>query len=199
MDKTVVDSADVLTIANQFGICPYELSLTYSELCDVVICDFNYLFDPTVYIKRFFTKGGKYAFLIDEAHNLHERAREMYSASLSLSELYAPSTEELLGSFSQTKKLSLSAGAVFGNILIEYLQGELRRDKEGHFIGAATVSEIPGRMYQLFDEVMGVVENEITFNQKATDAEAEARLSYLRNFYYKIKKYSDTLARFDSS
>ena len=199
MDKTVVDAADVLTIANQFGICPYELSLTYSELCDVVICDFNYLFDPTVYIKRFFTGGGKYAFLIDEAHNLHERAREMYSASLSLSELYAPSTEELLGSFSSTKKLSLSAGAVFGNILIEYLQGELRRDKEGHFIGAATVSEIPGRMYQLFDEVIGVVENEITLNQKATDTEAEARLSYLRNFYYKIKKYADTLARFDSS
>ena len=199
MDKTVVDANDVIIIANQFGICPYELSLTYSELCDVIICDINYLFDPTVYIKRFFTKGGKYAFLVDEAHNLHERAREMYSASLSLSELYAPREEELLGSYSQTKKLALSAGAVFSDILISYLKNELRKNKDGEFVGAATVSEIPGRMYQLFDEVLAVVDKEITINQKATDAEAEARLAYLRSFYYKIKKYSDTLARFDSS
>ena len=199
LDKTVVDRDDVRMIAKQFGICPYELSLTYSELCDVVICDFNYLFDPTVYIKRFFTSGGKYAFLIDEAHNLHERAREMYSAELSLSEFYAPSSEPLLGSLSQTKKLSLSAGAVFSNILLPYLKGELRRDKDDHFIGAATVSEIPGRMYQLFDEVLKVVDEEIELNKSAKDEEGEARLSYLRAFYYKMKKYADTLARFDSS
>ena len=196
---TVVTASDLKKCADQFTVCPHELSLTYAELCDVVICDFNYLFDPTVYIRRFFTKGGKYAFLIDEAHNLHERAREMYSADLSLSELYAPTTELLLGSFSAIKKLSSGASAVFSDTLLPYLKDELRHDKDGRMVGASTVTEIPGRIYTLFDELMKVCEEEITLNQKANDEESEARLSYLRSFYYKIKKYADILARFDHS
>ena len=199
LEKTVIDRQDILKVADQYGLCPYELSLTYAELCDVVICDVNYLFDPVVYIKRFFTWGGKYAFLIDEAHNLGERAREMYSADLMLSEIYAPSTEELLGSLSATKRLAATAGAVFSDTLLPYLKDELRRDKEGHFVGAATVSEIPGRIYQLFDEMLSVLEEDVKLNQRADDDESEARLAYLRNYYYKIKKYADILARFDSS
>ena len=136
---------------------------------------------------------------MDEAHNLHERAREMYSAELSLSEIFEPSTEPLLGAFSATKKLSSSAAAVFSDALMPYLKDELRRDKEGKLIGATTVSEIPGRIYQLFDEMKKVLEEEVLLNQKATDEEAEARLAYLRTFYYKIKKYSDIMARFDES
>ena len=199
LEKTVIGREDILKVADQYGLCPYELSLTYAELCDVVICDVNYLFDPVVYIKRFFTRGGKYAFLIDEAHNLGERAREMYSADLALSEIYAPSTEELLGSLSATKRLAATAGAVFSDTLLPYLKDELRRDKEGHFVGAATVSEIPGRIYQLFDEMLSVLEEDVKLNQRADDDESEARLAYLRNYYYKIKKYADILARFDSS
>ena len=196
---SVVTAKEIRKIADEYTICPYELSLTYAELCDVVICDFNYLFDPVVYIKRFFTDGGKYAFLIDEAHNLGERAREMYSAEILLSEIYAPSTEELLGSFSATKKLSLSAGAVLSDVIMPYLKDDLRQDKEGKFIGAATISEIPSRMYSLFDEMLKVTDEEITLNQKADDEESEARLAYLRSYYYKIKKFADIMARFDDA
>ncbi len=199
LGKTVVDREDIREIADEFHVCPYELSLTYAELCDVVICDFNYLFDPVVYIKRFFTKGGKYAFLVDEAHNLHERAREMYSAELGLSELYAPAEEELLGSLSATKKLCRSAHAVLSDLLMPYLKDELRADREGKFYGAATLGEIPSRMYSLFDELMGVLEDEIFLNQRANDDESEERLAYLRSFYYKIKKFTDIMASFDSA
>ena len=199
LEKTVVERGDVLMIADKFGICPYELSLTYSELCDVVICDINYLFDPVVYIKRFFTTGGRFAFLIDEAHNLSDRAREMYSADLSLSEIYEPGEEPLLGPLSATKKLAQSASAVFSDTLLPYLRGELRRDKSGKMVGATHLTDIPGRLYQLFDEMMKVVEEEIKLNQKAKDSECDARLAYLRNYYYKIKKYSDTMSRFDTS
>ena len=59
MGLTVVTIGDVMPIAKEFGICPYELELSYSELCDVVICDINYLFDPRSYIRRFFEDGGK--------------------------------------------------------------------------------------------------------------------------------------------
>ena len=199
MGKTVIDATDIRAVSNEFGVCPYELSLTYSEMCDVVICDFNYLFDPVVYIKRFFTVGGKYAFLVDEAHNLHERAREMYSAELSLSEIYAPAEEPVLGAFSQTKKLCSTAAAVLSDTLIPYLKDELRADKEGKMYGAVSLSDIPSRLYTLFDEIMKVVEEEIFLNQRANDDESEQRLAYLRTFYYKIKKFTDVLARFDSA
>lgn len=65
-------------------VCPFELGLDVSLFADVVIGDYNYLFDPHVYLKRFFSEGVKeeYIFLIDEAHNLVDRGREMYSALL---------------------------------------------------------------------------------------------------------------------
>lgn len=70
--------------AERYQVCPFELCLDMSLYADAVICDYNYLFDPHVYLKRFFGDGagGSYLFLIDEAHNLLERGREMYSASL---------------------------------------------------------------------------------------------------------------------
>lgn len=64
-------------------VCPFEFSLDLTLWADTVICDYNYVFDPRVYLKRFFTeKGGDFTFLIDEAHNLVDRAREMYSAEI---------------------------------------------------------------------------------------------------------------------
>ncbi len=65
-------------------VCPFELSLDVSTWTDTIICDYNYAFDPRAHLKRFFYEGTKedYIFLIDEAHNLVERARNMYSASI---------------------------------------------------------------------------------------------------------------------
>lgn len=69
--------------AESHCVCPFEFSLDLTLWADAVICDYNYVFDPRVSLKRFFTeKGGDYVFLIDEAHNLVDRAREMYSAEL---------------------------------------------------------------------------------------------------------------------
>lgn len=70
--------------AKKHRVCPFELALDLTLWSDAVICDYNYLFDPTVYLKRFFSDGakGSYTFLVDEAHNLPDRAREMYSAQL---------------------------------------------------------------------------------------------------------------------
>lgn len=78
----------VAAYAQEYQVCPYELALDASEWVDGVICDYNYVFDPHVYLKRFFAESKKdYILLIDEAHNLVERAREMYSASISIQEL----------------------------------------------------------------------------------------------------------------
>lgn len=70
--------------AKKYSVCPFEMALDVSVWVDAVICDYNYVFDPNAHLKRFFSEGGEgnYLFLIDEAHNLVERGREMYSAEI---------------------------------------------------------------------------------------------------------------------
>ena len=70
--------------AEKHEVCPFEFGLDMTLFSDAVICDYNYVFDPNVYLRRFFSEGvqGEYLFLIDEAHNLVDRAMEMYSAVL---------------------------------------------------------------------------------------------------------------------
>lgn len=71
-------------LAQKYEICPFEFQLDLSLFCDLVVCDFNYLFDPIVYMRRYFdTSTTQYVALVDEAHNLVERGRDMYSTSLS--------------------------------------------------------------------------------------------------------------------
>ncbi len=81
----------MLAQAEKYQVCPFEMSLDASLYADVIICDYNYVFDPNVYLKRFFSEGekGDYIFLVDEAHNLVERGREMYSAVLVKEEILA--------------------------------------------------------------------------------------------------------------
>ena len=70
--------------ARKHKVCPFEMALDVSTWVDGVICDYNYVFDPDAQLKRFFAEGsaGEYLFLIDEAHNLVERGRQMYSAEV---------------------------------------------------------------------------------------------------------------------
>lgn len=74
----------VLRYAVEYQVCPFEFCLDITNWVDGVICDYNYVFDPNARLKRYFSDGinGSYLFLIDEAHNLVNRAREMYSAVL---------------------------------------------------------------------------------------------------------------------
>ena len=85
-----LDREAVSRAAEAHRVCPFEMALDLSEWCDVIVCDYNYLFDPTVNLKRYFSeKKGDYVFLIDEAHNLPDRGRDMYTAELAKSEVLA--------------------------------------------------------------------------------------------------------------
>ena len=90
LNKTrFISKEDIMQASDKFQVCPYELSLEVSEYCDVIICDYNYFFDPRVYFRRYFdtecrtlsscVKRENYGVLIDEAHNLPERAKSMYT------------------------------------------------------------------------------------------------------------------------
>jgi len=75
------DREKIEIIAEKFELCPFELSLDLSLITDLIICDYNYVFDPLVKLKRYFIKPFEdYILLTDEAHNLPDRARDMYSA-----------------------------------------------------------------------------------------------------------------------
>ncbi|MBE6562180.1 MAG: ATP-dependent DNA helicase [Ruminococcaceae bacterium] len=83
---TVYGSDEIRAAAEKFALCPYELSLDLSEYCQIIICDYNYAFDTRIRFRRYFTENDlRYVFLIDEAHNLPDRAREMYCGNLDVS------------------------------------------------------------------------------------------------------------------
>ncbi|MCB2289635.1 ATP-dependent DNA helicase [Clostridium sp. CS001] len=82
-NETTFSREIIETYSNKYNICPFEFSLDLTLWSDCVICDYNYAFDPRVYLKRFFVdNSGDYTFLVDEAHNLVDRAREMFSAQI---------------------------------------------------------------------------------------------------------------------
>lgn len=83
-NETVMPRETVIRYSESHKVCAFELSLDIALYCDAVIGDYNYAFDPLVYLKRFFDKEqGKYIFLMDEAHNFIDRARDMFSKSVS--------------------------------------------------------------------------------------------------------------------
>ena len=195
----VVTVKEIQTSAREYGVCPYELALTYAELSDLVICDINYLFDPAVYIRRFFSEAGPYAFLVDEAHNLGERVREAYSATLSQEDISLPSRSEILGALSKTRALSKKVGEKFSELLSPYLKEEIRESEDGTRVGATHIEEPPSEFYTLFTELISVCEEEILINNSAKDEEASSRLSFLRDYLYKIKKFVSVLESYDTA
>lgn len=102
-ENDAITADKVIEYAERYMVCPFEMSLDASLFTDAIICDYNYAFDPRAKLKRYFedeTKAGNYLFLIDEAHNLVDRAREMYSATMykeQFLELKKITAEELPG------------------------------------------------------------------------------------------------------
>lgn len=81
------DERTVRHLSQKHRVCPFEFSLALSQIADVVICDYNYVFDPRVNIRRMFDQVSQVSVLLDEAHNLPDRARDMLSGELSTPDL----------------------------------------------------------------------------------------------------------------
>lgn len=108
-DCEAVTREAVEACAQKHRVCPFELSLDAALWCDAIIGDYNYLFNPVVYLKRFFGESpGEYVFLVDEAHNLVDRSRDMYSAALHKSTVLQ--ARRLVGK--EERKLFRALGAV---------------------------------------------------------------------------------------
>lgn len=88
--ESVINRDKVEQYARKHRVCPFEFSLDLSLWVDIIICDYNYVFDPRAQLRRYFGDGSEnsgsdrqYALLVDEAHNLVDRSREMYTSVIS--------------------------------------------------------------------------------------------------------------------
>ena len=115
LDADTLTAQTLTDAARKHTVCPFEMGLDLSLWCDVIIGDYNYLFDPVVSLKRFFESAGDYLFLIDEAHNLHDRARDMHTESLLKSEF--TSVKKLLGKGKSRLKTAIQK---VNNALLEW-------------------------------------------------------------------------------
>ncbi|MDO4275344.1 MAG: ATP-dependent DNA helicase [Eubacteriales bacterium] len=146
----VYDRETLKAQAEKWQVCPFELCLDLSLWADGVICDYNYVFDPNVHLKRFFGDGvtGSYIFLIDEAHNLVERGREMYSAYIC--------KEDVLETKNKVKEVSPRLSRALEKVNKQLL--ELKKDCDKYVVldnpGPVTLSllQVMGEMDKLLEE-----------------------------------------------
>lgn len=173
----------VEAIARQYQVCPFELSLDLSLWMDCIICDYNYAFDPRVYLHRFFDLVSEpYLFLVDEAHNLPERAREMYSAELDkktvldLQRMLKPHLPELAKKLSAVNKCLL----------------ERRKTCQAAGTNALVEHQLPEELLKVIREFRQRAEDWLVLNQAADFRQA------LLDFYFTCSNYLRTAEYFDT-
>lgn len=147
----------ILEYAKEFQVCPFEFCLDISTWVDGIICDYNYVFDPDVRLKRYFSDSvsGEYLFLVDEAHNLVSRGREMYSASL-IKEDVLLAKKVLKG---RSRKLSQLLERTNKHLL------EMKRECEGYVIHD-TINSLMAVLQSLYGELEGFMEENREFEDR---------------------------------
>lgn len=165
-EKENFTKEEILAHAKIHQVCPFEFSLDLSLFCDGIICDYNYVFDPRVYLKRFFMDVREdYVFLIDEAHNLVDRGREMFSSQLLKSE-FLELKKELSKDYPGLKKSI--------NELNKYFI-KLRKDLEETSLQNAVYKEYKLELYVLIELFIEEAEtildssSKISFKEKLLD------------------------------
>lgn len=172
LHKEDVFSREVLLEqAEEYMVCPFELCLDVATWADNIICDYNYVFDPNVCLKRFFAEGtrGDYIFLVDEAHNLVERSREMYSAVLYKEDFLE--TRRLLKN-RMTKKME-QGFTKCNKILLEY-----KRECEKYVL-YENVGNLIFALMQLASELDEFLQKNVEFPQRKTVTE----------FYFNLRNF----------
>jgi len=175
----------IYAAAEKHALCPYELSLELSEWCDVILCDYNYVFDRGVYLRRYFeAPDARYVFLIDEAHNLPDRACAMYS-----SEIASSAFADLMGRVSDSPELQSAIPPILDlfSALRERSLAEKWGETQGEAAGFALLEEAPKETANLLREFLKAAN--AYFDTGVVDAEL-SELSYeARRFLLSLSCY----------
>ena len=171
MNYSTFDYDTIVEIANENMVCPFELELDLSLFCDVIICDYNYLFDPLSHMKRYFDEDGShYLALVDEAHNLVDRSRDMYSASLSFKSLKEAKTSLRPVKNAKIKKHLSKIKNVFTDLIDNYEEGE------------SIFNVMPFEVYKAFNSFAEAYTNESKENHEDISKE-------LTSFYLEVNRF----------
>jgi DNA excision repair protein ERCC-2 len=175
-NETLITRGVIEQYAQKHRLCPFELSLDLSYLADAVICDYNYLFDPRVSLKRLIDDQKKQTtILIDEAHNLVDRAREMYSAELIKSPFL-----ELKRAYKKQNDAISTAAAALNRTFIDY-----RKSTQN---GSLVMSEVDEELIVQLDTFVQVSEKELL--QQGSD-ELLLETYFLAQNFIRIAKLYD--------
>jgi len=173
----------ILAIAQKHRVCPFEFSLDLSLWVDFVICDYNYVFDPRVYLKRFFQNGAfDYVLLVDEAHNLVDRSREMYSATMHKNSILR------LKRHVKTRLLHLQKSLARINSWMIEVANELPKDENYE-----AKEEYPSDLCQRLREFTTLAEKWLLLNEQ-TDFRED-----LLDLYFDARRFLSTADRYDET
>jgi DNA excision repair protein ERCC-2 len=208
LEREEITSSVLEVVAQKHQVCPFELSLDMSLWVDAIICDYNYVFDPQVYLRRHFVEdGGAYGFLVDEAHNLVDRAREMFSADLDSREILdveraikqaAPCCSKALtqlhtamrklGNAAKPHEDSFEASDPASELNLFPARSALSRSEEN---GVSTSPEFPDSLIEPLETALGAAENWLVKNQPAEFREA------LLALYFRLHSFRRTAEFYD--
>ena len=176
----------VEAVARSHQVCPFEFSLELSCWADCIICDYNYAFDPRVFLRRFFQekKNNNYTFLIDEAHNLVDRSREMFSAEI---------FKQPVLDVRRAIRNELPRGYKVLGKINSWLVGE-RKKCEEHGPGRHT-KQPPEDLFPMLSGFLGVAERWLSLNIKAPFREELLDLFFAVSGFMKVaEKYDESYA-----
>lgn len=166
--------------SKEYKVCPFELSLDLTLWADCVICDYNYVFDPRVYLKRFFDAGKEdYLFLIDEAHNLVDRGREMFSAELT--------KEEFLNGKKLTKNSSSKLYKIFNKLNSYMLDMNKKCNEDGFYMQ----KEEPLEIYPYLRNLVNEGEEWLKGNEKGEGYEEILQIYFNVLAFLRISEFYD--------
>ncbi|SFD75007.1 Rad3-related DNA helicase [Paenibacillus catalpae] len=138
--------------ARKHQVCPFEFSLDAAYAADAVVCDYNYIFDPRVNLKRLFEEQKRQtALLVDEAHNLVDRAREMYSAELRKADFL-----ELQRASKNVRPLVHQSAKAVNHYFIA-LRKSIGEDADGE----AVERELPEQLLDLLESLVSAAEQQL--------------------------------------
>ena len=181
----------IMEQAEKWKVCPFEMALDVSLWSDAIICDYNYVFDPQAKLKRFFAEGvkGDYLFLIDEAHNLVERGREMYSAILYKEDFLE--VKRFLRPFSRKAVAALERGNKY---LLEW-----KRECEEYTL-LSNIDSFALNLFNVSHALEQLLEDrESVMNRPSTDSEIEEGKKKTLDFYFQVRAFLEIYEELDDS
>ncbi|SOC43136.1 helicase C-terminal domain-containing protein [Ureibacillus acetophenoni] len=177
-NESFINRTTIEEYARKHTLCPFEFSLDVAYVADAIICDYNYIFDPKVSLKRFFDEHKRNSvLLIDEAHNLVDRAREMFSAELT--------KKPFLTLKREYKGTQVSNSATKLNKY--FIEIKKRCSESGHLV----MKELQEDLIDLLDEFTQCAEIELLQSTKLEDQQLLLDTYYAATSFVRISKLYD--------